>query len=134
MSYAGVPLVASADIPPCRFIKITGNFSVAKGSSNAEVIGIAQQQGAAYNTPTVAFSSGQQVAFYGEGELAWLEVGSGGVTAGDDLISDGNGLGVTRATTGTTIQYVGAKALQTAAAGAIIPVVVTLMAIRPALS
>ena len=117
--------LAGAAITAFSFVKSGGTpgDKILLAGSNEETLGVG---------PDYAVASGAMAKYAGEG-VAQLKLG-GTVTAGNDLISDGSGFGVARATTGTTIQNVGAIALRDGVSGDIIPVRVIHLPIRPALS
>lgn len=133
---------AGGTIRRARFVNIltSANNTVEEADANDRTIGISQVGGREAPIPSVSASppeaaqSGDQLQIFLPGEPALLEIGSGGCTAGDELISDTNGCGVIRATTGTTIQNVGAIALETAVAGELAKVFVVYAHVRPALS
>lgn len=132
--------IASGSIYPMRFIMqdTTAPHKCTQASANAQLIGIT---GVGTNyAPLSGLSiagyhaeSGQPVECHGLGDILLLEAG-GTITNGDRLKSDSVGRGVAIATTGTTIQNVGARALQAAtASGQMILVQVIIESIRPAL-
>lgn len=122
--------VANGNITMCRFVKVdtSGNQKVLQAGSNVDVVGIAQNFSDYAPIPSVATQyaavAGEVIKVAGDGEQALLEIGSGGCTAGDYLVSDTNGKGVSAATTGPTAQFVGAQTFVTANAGDIIRVIV----------
>lgn len=132
---------AGGTIRRARFVnlKTTANHTVEEADANDRTIGIAQEGGREPALPSVtadppeAAQSGDQLRVYVPGDTCLLEIGSGGCTAGDDLKSDTDGKGVARATTGTTVQNVGAIALETASEGELAKVLVTYTYVRPAL-
>lgn len=131
-------LVASGDINPARFVKISGVNTLAQAGANEEVYGISgegSQEAPVPGASALAATSGNPVnlnVIYGP--PCFLEAGTGGWTAGNKLKSDSNGKGVVAASTGTTIQNIGALALTTVAAGERGLVRPVLFAVRPALS
>lgn len=130
---------AEGDIRPSRFVKIgAADFACLEADANNETLGIAHEGTEEAPIPSVstnlAASSGGQLRVYGEGEECLLELGSGGATLGGKLKSDADGKGVDIATTGTTIQYYGAVALEAGSAGDLIRVIVQRGSVRPALS
>src|SRR5262245_21897153 len=114
---------ATGDIFPSRFVKINGSHKVAQAGTNERAMGVSTEgtkfppgsQG--LSAPYKAAEAGDNLTVYGDGDICLLEIGSGGVTAGDLLKSDTNGKGVTSPQTETSLVYIGAVALETAAAG-----------------
>lgn len=134
-------LIAGGSIHPSRFVTIdTGhNDTCAVATANAKIIGITME---GTNYPPLsdlsldghAADEGDYVKLYGLGDVCLLEAGDV-ITAGDRLKSDSTGRGVPIATTGTTIQHIGAIALEAAAAaGAMIRVLIVMYSERPALT
>lgn len=139
--HADLSLKATGNITPSSFVKIdtTSDGDCALAGSNDETIGISAEH--TRNAPGTAADdgytaiSGESVAIYGPGQICLLKVGSGGLARGGKVISDGSGLGVAAATTGTAIQWIGARALQTVAQNGFCLVrVCESFAYRPALS
>ena len=131
---------ASANISPSRFVKISGEHTVAAAGDNEEIIGVAQEGSnkaplADYVSTVYAAEKDQQLSVYSVGEICLVEAG-GTISAGQLLKSDSQGRAVAIATSGTTIQNYGAIALQaaTAAGQKIRVLVVPLGKVRPALS
>lgn len=131
--------VAGGDIRPARFVKVStaADNAVLEADANEAIIGIATEAtqdapipGASAN----AAESGDPVKVYTIGSECLLEIGSGGVTAGAEIKSDADGKGVLAATTGTTVQNIGAVALEAASAGELARVVVVRYKTRPALA
>lgn len=128
---------ASGDIRPCRFVKISGNFTVAEADANEDAVGVAYQDGkfAPLNdlvTTNNHAASGDIVRLYSDGDVCLLEYG-GTVTAGQYLKSDADGKGVAVATTGTTNQLARALALDGGSSGEKHQVMLVRQTIRPAL-
>lgn len=129
-------LTASGTIQPYRFVKVSGVMTVAAAGANEDAIGISQAstRNPTDTSPTAHAISGGSVALWsGGGDTALLELG-GSVTAGDELIAGSAGVGVTRATTGTTIQNVAAVALESGSSGDVRRVMLRFRAVRPALT
>lgn len=132
--------VAGGTIRPSRFISVStaADFTALEGESNAVVFGVSLEGS---NYPPLsdivstnnAATVGQEVRIYGPGEVCSLEVGSGGVTRGDRLKSDGDGKAVTIASTGTTVQNYGAIALQSGAESECIRAYLVIGSVRPAI-
>ena len=115
-------ILAGGNIYPSRFIKIStsADNTALQAGSNEDVIGISTE--ATKDAPLSGASAyagvdTYQMHYYPNGTECLLEIGSGGVTRGDYLKSDTNGKGVSAATTGPTAQFIGAQALESAAAG-----------------
>lgn len=131
-------LVASGNINACRFVKQDGDFRGAEANANERVIGISKE-GSKYpplsDLVTTNYHAilGDPIGLNGEGDECLLELG-GTVTAGDLLKSDNDGKGVAIATTGTTMQNYGARALQGGGSGEKIRVQVKLGEVYPALT
>lgn len=137
----GNPLsqIAGGDINPARFVKLStaADFTVLEADANEQTYGIsvdAAQAAPISGASTLAASAGKSLRVYGLGEECTLELGSGGATRGDNLKSDADGKGVGAATTGTTVQWIGAQALESGLEGEKIKVRVVLVAHRPALT
>lgn len=122
MPHASPNLVARGNISPCRFVKqdtATDNGALQAGT-NERVIGISCEGSdrpplSDLVTTDYAARDGETFRLHGDGDITTLEAGAP-VVAGDELKSDSSGRGVPIATTGTTIQNVGARALEAAAA------------------
>lgn len=135
--------VANGTIRRARFVKVdpSDNNSVLEADANERVIGISQLAGRTAPIPSVtadppeAAQSGEFLTVHNQGESGvLLELGTGGATAGGLLKSDADGKGVAIATTGTTIQQIGARALETASAGELCKVEIVIFSERPALA
>lgn len=133
-------LMANGDIRPSRFVKLDSSADCKglEADANEIVIGISKESGREPPLPSVstvlAAAAGDPLPYYGDGETCLLELGSGGCSAGDRLKSDADGCGVVIATTGTTIQHIGARAMQAGAAGTKVRVQVLISSERPALT
>ena len=134
---------ANGTIRVARFVKqdVADANSVKETDANERSIGISDIGGREAPIPSVtadppqAAQTGDNVAVhFQEGETCLLYAGSGGWTAGDRLKSDADGAGVTVATTGTTIQQIGAEAESDCAAGSYGQVAIRHYSERPALS
>lgn len=113
-----LPFIAGGDINPARFVSLATTANQTVNESNGgdtTVIGISTEAAKAApqtGASTLAAESGDQVRVHMMGENCLLVIGAGGCTAGDLLVPDADGKGVT-ATTG---QYAFARALETASA------------------
>ena len=113
---------SSADIRVSRFVKISGNYTVAECDAGEFCFGISAEHSESAPLPNVselASTSGNPVSIYDGTEPAntrqvLLMAGSGGWTAGAFLKSDADGAGV--ATT-TSEDLYGAVAMEAASAG-----------------
>lgn len=137
----GNPLsqIAGGDINPARFVKLStaADFTVLEADSNERPYGIsvdAAQAAPISGASTLAASAGKSLRVYGIGEECTLTLGSGGATRGGMLVSDADGKGVAAASTGTTVQWVGAEALESGLENEKIKVRVCLFPFRPALT
>lgn len=132
---------AGGTIRRCRFVKpsTSANNTVLEADANERTIGVSQEAGREAAIPSVvadppeAAQADDDLMVNLPGQWAMLEAGSGGWTAGDRLKSDADGKGVAIATTGTTIQQIGAIALETVSAGELGKVLVVFTSERPAL-
>jgi hypothetical protein len=133
--------VAGGDIHPCRFLKVStaADFTALEAGANEQIIGIS---GEGSNYPPLSdltvsdhhAVAGQPVDVHGDGDVCLLELG-GTVARGDRLKADSAGKGVVIASTGTTIQQIGAVALQSGVSSEKIRVqVMALRSERPALT
>lgn len=139
MSYDKPQMRAGGTIEPCRFVKqsTAADFTLLQAGTNERVFGISNEAAQAAPIPsaaTAAAVSGDDLNWYGNGEVALLELGSGGITRGAFLKSDTDGKGVAAATTGATMQEVGAQAMESGAAGEKVRVVVYRQQFYPALA
>lgn len=121
-------LVATGDVYPCRFVKLAttaDNAGLAAGA-NDRTIGISgtgtnAAPGTAADTGYLAKLSNlaglpDTIPAFGPGRKCLLELG-GTVARGDYIKSGAAGVGITSATSGPTLQYVGAVALQSGISG-----------------
>lgn len=134
----GLALLAGGTINVSRFVQIdptnttTGGFHAIQcnGTTYAKPSGISQEASnvtpfnansvfgalAAANYAQIAAASGEPVWIHGPGEECPLYAGAA-VSVGQDLVSDSAGMGVVAtATSEANWQYIGARALQGAAA------------------
>jgi hypothetical protein len=132
--------VAGGDIYPARFVKVStaGDRAVLACGTNEQPCGISQmgqRDAPVTGASDLAAASGEAVAINGAfGEPCLLEIGSGGVTRGANIKSDTDGKGVLSATTGATMQWIGAVALESASAGEMAFVQPVMIPHYPALS
>ncbi len=122
-------LVCGGTIRPSRFFKASGSadHTILESDANEATLGIATdatrdapQSGSSAN----AGEDGDQMSVNMPGVVCKLYIGSGGITRGAFLKSDADGKGVAAATTGTTLQWVGALALESASEGELASVLV----------
>lgn len=136
-------LRATGNLYPMRFVMLstTEDNSGAQATANAQVIGVS---GVGTNYPPINDAhvtvagyhavDGDVIQLHGNGDICLLEAGDV-VASGDRLKADSNGKGVPIATTGTTVQQIGAVALEAApAAGVKIRVQVQCRSERPAVA
>lgn len=132
---------AGGTIRRARFVKLdtSNNNTVLEADANDRTIGISQEYGREAAIPSVtadppeAAQDDDDLLVHLPGDWALLEIGSGGCTAGGRLKSDADGKGVAILGTGTTIQQIGAVALETASEGELAKVLVVYTSERPAL-
>lgn len=111
---------AGGNITPSRFVKISGEQTVVAAGSNERVDGIAQRyprDAQLSGASALAGASGDSILVHvpdANDREVLLEIGSGGCSAGERLISDTNGKGITMPTTAGTQQNVGAIAQEDA--------------------
>lgn len=115
------------DIRTARFVKLstTENKTLLEADAGDFVIGISSegaQDAPVDGASTLAGAAGDMMEWHGLGETCLLKVGSGGLTCGDLVASDGDGQGVTAA---AGDKY-GAIALVDAAQGELAEVMVLL--------
>lgn len=116
MSSPLLGLVATGNIAPSRFVKLSGSFGAAQAAADDRPIGISGEYTKRHDS-TLHAESGDQVLVYGLGQVCLLEV-SANVAAGQLLKSDANGAGVPVATNATpTQQWFGAVALESRSSG-----------------
>lgn len=131
--------IAGGDIRPARFVKLSAaaDFTVLEADANERTYGIgvdAAQDAPIPGASVNAAEAGDSIPVYGPGDECTLELGTGGVVRGGMLISDADGKGVAAAATGTVVQWVGAEAFESGAAGEKIKVRVCSFPFRPALA
>jgi hypothetical protein len=132
-------LVATGNISQCRFVKVATSADETCTQAVANEITVGITSDGTRNAPgTLADDgfiaiAGEQTPIFGTGRKCLLELG-GTIVRGDRLKSDANGKGVAALTTGTTVQEVGARALQSGISGQRVLVLVEQYPFRPALS
>jgi hypothetical protein len=123
MSAVQPRFVSSGNIYPCRFVKISGDNTVAQAGAGEYTAGISQEGTKKPPLPgetnTYAAEANDLLEVFGPGQETQLELG-GTVTAGDMLKPDADGKGVAAATT----NYYGAIAKTGGASGEKIIVIV----------
>ena len=137
----GLEFIANGTIQPSRFVKLDTtagkNFYViqAAAAGDTTVIGISQP--GSYDPPgttgaaTDAARQGLPLMVYTLGDVCLLKAGTGGWTAGDFLVTDANGAGVTVTLSGTSALFYSAKALETTSANELGRVQIMIGAITP---
>lgn len=119
--------VANGNIAPCRFVNLdssTAGGKVLEADADEKIFGISQPE--SRMPPYTGLDDGY-CAIAGENlkvytfpdKEVYLEIGSGGCSAGDSLKSDADGKGVV---TTTDNDQVGAVAKQSGSAGDLVPV------------
>lgn len=115
--------VSSGNINPCRFVKVSGDNTVAQAGAGEFTCGISQEGTKKPPLPgetnVYAAEAGDSLEVFGPGQETQLELG-GTVVAGDMLKPDANGKGVAAAST----NYYGAVAKHGGASGEKILVIV----------
>lgn len=122
MSMKVASLIAGGNVNPCRFIKLdtTNHQAILAAAATDNIFGVsmdAQRTAPITGAADYVAVSGESLPHYEDGDVCLLEIGSGGCTAGDLLVSDSVGKGVVAAASGTALQCIGAQTLETAAAG-----------------
>lgn len=141
MSRPQPQLISGGDIYPHRFLTLStaADFTGLQATANSRIIGVS---GPGSNYPPLSdlvatnkhATAGQPVDLKGDGEVVQVQAGSA-IAAGDRLKADTDGKAVPIATTGTTLQNIGAVALQQASTGDLVWVQVTAeRALYPALA
>lgn len=111
---------AGGNINPSSFVKVDTSADNQCLQAGAGEHAIAISQAGTKDAPGItgatayAAQSGDNIEVFGQGELCNLLAGTGGFVRGDFLKSDANGAGVTTTSSG---DFVGAYALESAAAG-----------------
>src|SRR6185369_8897067 len=117
-----IPALAGGTIRPARFVKpsTAADNTLLEADANEMAVGIsveAPRDAPLTGASTDLAASGDPIPYYPEGCVALLTIGTGGVTRGAQIKSDADGNGVLALTTGTTMQWVGASALESASEG-----------------
>lgn len=137
--YENPALKANGTIRRARFVKIdtTGDNECLEADANDAIIGISADSAQDAPIPSAsenAAEAGDMLHINTIGTVGLLEAGSGGWTPGAEIKSDADGKGVLVATTGTTIQEIGAIGIETVADGELGRVIVHRGSRRPALT
>lgn len=130
---------AGGTIRPSRFVKVStaADFTILEADANEFVVGVSMENtrdAPLDGASTDLASSGDPCEYYGEGRIAPVLVGSGGVTRGAEVKSDADGQAVLAATTGTTKQNIGGVALETASEGELARILIKIRSEYPALA
>lgn len=138
MPFETIQGLAGGDIRPSRFVKLStaADNTFLEADANEATFGIATdatQDAPIPGADLDAAEADDQVSVNPIGSVCNLFIGAGGVTRGADIKSDADGKGVLAATSGTTLQWVGAVALETAIENDIAKVLVVRYPIRPAI-
>ncbi len=141
MPYHGIKFAAGGAIAPSRFVvqSSTDSTVTQAGTANVRCFGISQPgthdaPGLTGSSANAALADLDPIEVFTLGMECPLEAGVGGWTAGNMLKTDSSGKGQAVAVVNTTIQWVGAIALENAAAGEIVRVMVCIMPYYPAIS
>lgn len=139
MSFDLHPYTAGGDIAVSTFVKLStaADNTVLAAGDNVQTVGVsneAAKDAPIPNASALAGVAGSPVRVYPIGSIAKVIVGSGGVTRGALVKSDTNGAAVLAATTGTTLQWVAGRALQSALEGELVDVIVESYPYRPAIA
>lgn len=132
-------LVAAGNIYPSRFVKsyASGDNAVVQAGANEAICGISNEAGRSAPIPEVSTNyaaiSGDALQVYGLGDTCLLELGDT-VTRGNLLKGDADGKGVPIASSGTTLQQYGARALKSGVVGEKVLVQIVQGSVYPALS
>lgn len=110
--------VAGGDIRPSRFVNLdaTAEGVVLEADAGEDIYGISHE--GTHRPPYASLDdglvaiAGENVRVYEDGEICFLEIGTGGCTVNGRLKADADGKGVTASTT----EKIGAIALETCAA------------------
>lgn len=133
-------LIAGGNITTHSFVKLStaADHTALQADANEQVIGISQvgtvDPPGVTGSGTYAAIAGGHLQIFGLGDICLLRLGSGGCTRGDNLKSDSSGNGVTAATTGTTVQNIGAVALESGSESELVQVQIQILKTRPALA
>lgn len=119
MIHAPPQLQAGGNIYPARFIKAdpSNEGKCIQATANSKSLGVSQV-GTNYpplNDPAVTVSGyaateGQTIEFHAIGQVCLVEAGAA-INPGDDLKPDADGKAVPIASSGTTLQRIGARAI-----------------------
>ena len=113
---------ASADVNASRFVKISGEFSVAQCGDGQAVIGVSQEgtlfppgvaEGLGGTTNTLAAKSGKTLKVFGLGDICVVLAGAA-IEAGDTVGADADGKAKPLTASGSKV---GGVALQKVASG-----------------
>jgi len=130
-------VVSGGTIRTSRFVKLStaADNTILECDANEQCIGVSTE--AAQDAPipgasTDAAAAGDQCAMHPIGSVCLVQAGDA-ITRGDKLKSDADGKAVPAATTGTTVQWVNGRALESASADELVKIVVESYPFRPAL-
>lgn len=133
---------AGGNISPCRFVSISGDFTVIQSTAGSNsrgdaVLGVSQQgtrDAPISGASAYAGIDGDAMQIHGDGDICLLTAATT-TTAGDLLKSDANGKGTPIASSGVYNDNIGAVALQGGSADELILVqICTFRHYRPALT
>lgn len=128
----GYKFVAGGVIYPSRFVYLYSSDDstvLQPAAANTRCLGISQpgtEDAPGLNGATAYAASADldPIMVFLPGDIAPLEIGSGGVSTNDLIKCDATGKGIVAASTGQTTQWVSAIALEAGAAGEIVNVLV----------
>lgn len=134
-------LRSGGNITTSSFVKVStaAEHTALQCGDNEAPIGVSQigtkyPQGLAGLSNTYAAEAGDEIQLFGLGDICRIRAGAGGFTKGAWLKSDSSGDAVLAATTGTTLQWVGAIALEDASQGELGRVQIVIFPYRPAIA
>lgn len=132
MGYGADSYVANGDINPMRFVKLVAgsDYKVVQCDATSVPIGVSGTSTERFDS-TLHATATHTCRVYGKTEFPLLELG-GTVSAGDYLVSDINGKGITASLTATGHQDFGARARSNGNAGEFIRVEVVAFSGRQA--
>lgn len=131
-------LIVGGNIRKARFIKLStaADHTCLEADANERVFGVSVDAAQDAPMPGASENAGEAtdaMRYYGVGEEATVEIGSGGCAAGTLGKSDADGKAVAAATTGTTLQWIACEFLETAVEGELARVVIRSYPFRPAI-
>lgn len=137
MAFNSFEFKAGGDIRPNRFVKLStaADRTLLEADANEQVIGVSQENtrdAPISGASALAAEAGDSVGHSPIGSYAIVEAGDT-IVRGDKLKSDADGKAVPALATGTTVQWVSGRALESAASGEMVRILVESYPFRPAL-